>query len=84
MIRITLKQTDGRFVFEVEDEGPGVPEEERQRIFHKFYQMDSSHKQEGNGLGLALVKQIVDGCGGGISVDTLPERGCRFSVTLPM
>ena len=84
MIRITLKQTDGRFVFEVEDEGPGVPEEERQRIFHKFYQMDSSHKQEGNGLGLALVKQIVDGCGGVISVDTLPERGCRFSVTLPM
>ena len=83
-VSIQLKQTDGRFVFSVTDEGAGVPESELQRIFHKFYQLDSSHKQEGNGLGLALVKQIVDGCRGMIKVANLPEGGCKFSVTLPM
>ena len=84
MVTVNLKQTDGRFVFSVTDEGNGVPEAERQRIFHKFYQLDSSHKQEGNGLGLALVKQIIDGCSGNIAVENLSEGGCRFVVTLPM
>ncbi len=83
LVQIHLKQTESRYVFSVTDAGPGVPEEERQRIFHKFYQLDSSHKQEGNGLGLALVKQIVDSCQGTINVENLPEGGCRFTVTLP-
>ena len=82
-VYIRLEQTDGRIIFSVEDEGAGVPQEEVQRIFHKFYQLDSSHKQEGNGLGLALVKQIVDGCGGEIQVENRPDKGCRFTVTLP-
>ena len=84
LVTVKLKQTDGRYEFSVTDQGVGVPEEERQRIFHKFYQLDSSHKQEGNGLGLALVKQIVDGCDGSINVENMPEGGCRFVVTLPM
>lgn len=83
LVQINLKHTDGRYEFSVTDSGSGVPEEERQRIFHKFYQLDSSHTQEGNGLGLALVKQIVDGCGGDISVENLPEGGCKFTVKLP-
>ena len=83
LVHIVLKKTDGRFVFSVQDEGIGVPEEEKQRIFHKFYQLDSSHKQEGNGLGLALVKQCVDTCGGEIRVETPAEGGCRFVVELP-
>lgn len=82
MIRVSLKQTDGRYVFAVEDEGEGVPQEERRRIFHKFYQLDSSHKQEGNGLGLALAKQIIDSCGGDIRVEDSIGGGCRFVVTL--
>ena len=84
LVTVKLKQTDGRYEFSVTDQGVGVPEEERQRIFHKFYQLDSSHKQEGNGLGLALVKQIVDGCDGSINVENMPEGGCKFVVTLPM
>lgn len=84
LVAVKLKQTDGRYEFSVTDQGVGVPEEERQRIFHKFYQLDSSHKQEGNGLGLALVKQIVDGCDGSINVENLPAGGCKFVVTLPM
>lgn len=82
-IRLTLNQTDGRLVFAIEDEGEGIPEEERQRIFNKFYQLDSSHKQEGNGLGLSLAKQIVHTCNGEIQVENRAEGGCRFVVTLP-
>ena len=82
-VQIRLKKTDSSLIFSVSDEGKGVPEEERQRIFHKFYQLDCSHKQEGNGLGLALVKQIVDSCGGMISVTNKPENGCIFTVELP-
>lgn len=84
VVRISLKQTEGRYVFSVHDEGSGVPEAERQRIFHKFYQLDSSHKQEGNGLGLALVKQIVDSCGGEITIDSPSDGGCVFTVSLPL
>lgn len=83
LVRVRLKKTGGRFVFSVEDDGSGVPEDEVQRIFHKFYQLDSSHKQEGNGLGLALVKQIVDGCDGRIEVENPSGGGCRFQVFLP-
>ncbi len=84
LVQIDLQETDGRFVFSVEDEGAGIPEEERKRIFHKFYQLDSSHKQEGNGLGLALAKQIIDSCGGEIWVEPGVASGCRFVVVLPM
>ncbi len=84
LVRIDLRQTDGRFVFTVEDDGEGVPEEEQKRIFHKFYQLDSSHKQEGNGLGLALAKQIIDSCGGKIWVEPGTAAGCRFVVMLPL
>ena len=83
MVRIGLKKNESQIVFTVEDQGDGVPESERQRIFHKFYQLDSSHKQEGNGLGLALAKQIVDGCDGEISIENT-DGGCIFKVVLPM
>jgi len=84
VVQIHLNKTDGRYVFSVQDEGAGVPLDERQRIFHKFYQLDSSHKQEGNGLGLALVKQIVDSCGGDIAIDSPATGGCVFTVTMPL
>ncbi|HBA47004.1 MAG TPA: sensor histidine kinase, partial [Lachnospiraceae bacterium] len=53
-------------------------------IFEKFYQSESSHKEEGNGLGLALVKQILNVSGGEISVENVPEGGCRFTVVFTM
>ncbi len=84
VVRIALEQTGDRCVFTVEDDGQGIPEAEQQRIFHKFYQLDSSHKQEGNGLGLALAKQIIDSCNGDIRVECPAHGGCRFVVTLPL
>lgn len=83
LIAMRLKQIDGHIEFTIDDAGPGISEEDQKHIFDKFFQADSSHKQEGNGLGLALVNRILDVCGGHISVDNLPDGGCRFTVQLP-
>jgi len=84
LVTATLKKTDGRYVFTIADRGPGIPEAEQKHIFNKFYQLDSSHRQEGNGLGLALCRQILDTCGGRISVENCPDGGCCFTVELPV
>jgi len=83
LICIDLKRADDQIICSISDEGPGIPVGEQAHIFDKFYQSDSSHKQEGNGLGLALVKRIVDITGGQIKVDNKPEKGCTFTVVLP-
>ena len=80
-IRIKLVQQGEQIIFTIEDNGPGISEESKKHIFDKFYQIDSSHKQEGNGLGLALVKKILAVCDGEIIVENL-EVGCRFTVKL--
>ena len=82
-VRLRLSRADGGVVFVIEDEGPGIPPEARKHIFDKFYQGDSSHREEGNGLGLALVKRILNVCGGEIQQENLPDRGSRFTVKLP-
>ena len=66
----------------VSDNGPGIPKDQQSAIFERFYQADGSHKSEGNGLGLALVKQILKLSGGEIQAENLPGGGCRFTVTL--
>ena len=82
LVRIRLTQEEGRIRFTVEDSGPGLSEEAEKHLFDKFYQGDSSHKQEGNGLGLALVKRILSISGGTVSAENLPAGGCRFTVVL--
>lgn len=84
LLRLRLHCRDNRAVFTVEDSGPGIAEEAQKHIFDKFYQADSSRMAEGNGLGLALVKRVLDVCGGTVAVQNLPEAGCRFTVTLPL
>lgn len=82
LIRMKLTEQNGVIVFTIEDEGPGISEEDQKHIFDRFYQADSSRKGEGNGLGLALVRQILRRSNGAISVENLPEKGCRFTVQL--
>lgn len=82
LIRIKLKKSDGKIFFSVEDEGCGISDDEREHIFNRFYQGDSSHKAEGNGLGLALVKNILLLCDGKISVEKGEKGGARFTVIL--
>lgn len=67
----------------IADEGIGMNEEVRKHLFEKFYQGDPSHSGEGNGLGLALVRRIVDLCGGEIAVSSEEGHGSAFTVRLP-
>ncbi len=82
-ITITLTATEEKVIFTVSDEGEGVSEEAKKHIFDRFYQSDSSHKSEGNGLGLALVKQILKLESGSVSVSDAEPGGAKFTVTLP-
>ena len=84
MIALRLRQEDGFAVFTIDDNGPGVAPEDQERVFHKFYQSDSSRVMDGNGLGLPLVKKIVEFSGGTVTLENLPEAGCRFTVRLPL
>ncbi len=67
----------------ITDQGDGMSEEVQKHIFENFYQGDSSHKSEGNGLGLALVKRIIDLSRGQVTVHSVPTQGATFTVELP-
>jgi len=82
LIRIRLKHHKKKIVFTIEDSGPGLSEKAEKHLFDKFYQGDSSHKTEGHGLGLALVKKVLDLEGGTVTAENIPGGGCRFTVTL--
>ncbi len=81
-ITIRLEKQGHQILFYVEDQGPGLSEDAKKHIFDKFYQEDTSHKEEGNGLGLALVKRILALTGGSVAAENRPEGGCRFTVLL--
>jgi signal transduction histidine kinase len=69
-------------VIEVEDSGGGIPEEERDRVFERFYRGSGSLEREGFGLGLAIAKRMIDVMGGEIAVESEEGRGSTFTVRL--
>ena len=83
LIRMRLIEEDGSVLFTIDNEGKSISDEDKSRIFNKFYQGDSSHESEGNGLGLALVRKIVAIHGGEVWVEDPVNGGCRFAVRLP-
>ena len=82
VVKLRLTKRARKLMFTIEDQGPGLSEDAQKHIFDKFYQADSSHKQEGSGLGLALAKRILTIEKGQITAENIPEVGCRFTVTL--
>ncbi|MBE7057416.1 MAG: HAMP domain-containing histidine kinase [Ruminococcaceae bacterium] len=79
-VQIRLYKQDGKIFFSVRDNGSGLSDEAKKHIFDKFYQGDSSHKQEGNGLGLSLVKRILYITGGEIKAENVLDGGCLFTI----
>lgn len=82
-IRVALTEGEKEVSVEIADNGIGMDEESQKRIFDKFYQGDASHNGEGNGLGLSLVKRIVDLHGGTIEVSSAMGEGSSFTVSFP-
>ncbi len=72
---------DGTIYFRIKDSGPGIPEENRAKIFAPFY--TTKGERTGNGLGLSIVKQILDQLGGTITAGNRKEGGAEFEVVLP-
>jgi signal transduction histidine kinase len=70
---------------EIEDSGPGVPLEDRVRIFDRFYRVDKARWREsgGAGLGLSIAKWVIEAHGGNIVLDGASEGGCLFRIRLP-
>ena len=84
LVRILLHKTDDNLKISISDNGIGMNKDIQQRVFEKFYQGDSSHSSQGNGLGLTLAKRIVDLHDGEISVSSKEGQGTSFTVTLPL
>ena len=84
-IRVVAKDGDGYITISVIDNGIGIPEKDFEKIFHKFYQSDSSttRRAEGTGLGLSIVKGLVEVHGGRIWVESKAGEGSAFHFTLP-
>ena len=82
-VSVSLTAAEGFAVIQVKDTGCGMSAEVGAHIFEKFYQGDTSHSIQGNGLGLALVKRIIDIMQGEIAVESTPGEGSTFTVRIP-
>jgi signal transduction histidine kinase len=85
-IEVRLERGDGKMLFSVTDDGLGIPLEEHDRVFEKFYRLDPDMTQGvgGTGLGLYICRELVEGMDGRIWLESKPGRGSTFSFELPL
>ena len=81
-IQLSVKRQGDRIVAEVADNGPGIPAQEREKVFQRLYRLETSRTTPGSGLGLSLVRAIADLHGASIALEDRPARAggdCRVS-----
>jgi signal transduction histidine kinase len=81
-VNLRARREDSSVVIEVEDTGAGIPAEERDRVFERFYRGSGSLEREGFGLGLAIAKRMIDVMGGEITVSSEEGKGSTFTIRL--
>ncbi len=83
--RVRLTETPEEFAIVIEDDGPGIPEAELERVFRPFYRLETSRNRDsgGAGLGLAIARSVVRSQGGDIALANRPEGGLRATISLP-
>ena len=84
-INVRVRARDNFVAIEVTDTGIGIPRSEHEKIFEKFYRVSTGlvHNTKGSGLGLALVKHIVEAHKGQITVESAPGKGSKFTILIP-
>jgi two-component system phosphate regulon sensor histidine kinase PhoR len=84
-IHVSLEEKNDQAIWRVRDNGVGIPPEDQEHIFDRFYRVDKARSREtgGTGLGLSIVKQLVTMHGGEITVHSEPNRGSEFKVVFP-
>lgn len=83
-VEVLLSENEDQAIIEVKDFGPGIPQEDLPFIFEPFYRVDKSRAKNtgGYGLGLSLTKKIIETHGGSIQVESIPQKGCNFTIVL--
>jgi len=82
---LTARSRDDRVVIRVDDDGPGIPPEDRERVFERFTRLDDARARDagGSGLGLAIVRELARSRGGDVRLGESPAGGLRAEVDLP-
>jgi signal transduction histidine kinase len=85
-VAVTVRARDGRAVLTVADDGPGIPPDERERIFDRFTRLDAARSRDagGSGLGLPIAREIAVRHGGTLTVEPGPDGGAAFVMSLPL
>ncbi len=83
--RVDLNESDERVTIRIDDEGPGIPEGEMEKVFEPFYRLEQSRNREtgGTGLGLSVARSIIRAHGGDIVLRKRDEGGLRVEIVLP-
>jgi signal transduction histidine kinase len=85
LVRVKLYRRDNWIAIDIEDNGPGIPEDKLPYIFDRFYRIDTERAKDykGTGLGLAITKELVKAHGGEVAVTSLKDQGTCFTIMLP-
>ncbi len=83
-IDVIIEQKNKEIEIKIKDNGIGMEQDEIEKIYSRFYQVDKSHSGEGSGLGLAIVKRIIELSNGKIEINSQKNKGTKITITLPM